>query len=203
MPDTLDYIVNKFQIDLTQPSPIYLPIGRLKDMPRLFNELNFKLGAEIGVYRADYAWRLLHYNPGLKLYGIDPWTPYPGYKDFRATDILEAETIALAKVQEFDCTLIKGYSTDIVTQFDDESLDFVNIDSNHSYENVVADIAAWSRKVRKDGIIMGHDFDDYTNHWRWREMGVINAVTGWMASYKISPWFVLTRNRNRSWFYVK
>lgn len=40
-----------------------------------------------------------------------------------------------------------------------ESLDAVFIDGDHSYEGVTSDIKAWLPKIKKDGIIAGHDFD--------------------------------------------
>ena len=203
MENTLDYIVKKFNIDLTKESPIMLPIGRFKDIPKLFAELNFKEGAEIGVYRGSYSKSLLKYNPKLHLIGVDLWESYPGFKDFEKNDLKDAYNEALKNVEGYNCQMIKGWSEEVVKTIPDESLDFVFIDCNHAYEYVVWDIANWSKKVKKGGIIYGHDFDDYSNHRRWKEMNVINAVEGWMKSYKIKPWFITTNNSNRCWLYVK
>jgi hypothetical protein len=201
--ETLDYIVKKYNIDITQPSPISIPFGRFKDIPRLFNELGFKVGAEIGVFEGEYSRYLLKFIPKLKLYGIDLWDKYPTYKDFEKVTLQEAYKKALNNTKKYDCELIKEWSHEAVKRFKDESLDFVFIDGNHAYEYVVQDIALWSKKVRKGGIVYGHDFDDYSTSRRWREMNVINAVEGWVKSYKINPWFIFTRNRNKSWLYVK
>ena len=204
MIDTLNYIITKYNIDLSNPSPFEINIGRRKDFPRLLNELGYKVGAEIGVYQGQYAHWLLRMMPGLKLYGVDLWEPYTGYKDFEANDIVDAYQIAVDNVAGKDCTLIKGWSNKIVEQFEDESLDFCYIDGSHCYEYVVEDIAKWSKKVRKGGIVSGHDFDDFTDSKkRWSYMHVKIAVEGWMTAYKIHPWFVLNKNSGRSWFYVK
>jgi hypothetical protein len=200
--ETLNYIIEKFGIDISKPSPFYLQIGRFKDLPRLFNELGFKVGAEVGVYQGDYSRWLLKMMPGLKLYGVDAWTSYQGYKDFRKNDIVESYDRAVKNTEGFDCTLIKGWSNEVVDQFEDGSLDFVFIDGNHSYEWAVWDIAKWSKKVRKGGIVYGHDYDDYSGTKRWNEMNVINAVDGWTKSYKIHPWFITTKNKNKCWMYV-
>jgi len=45
-----------------------------------------------------------------------------------------------------------------VTYFKDETLDFVYIDANHSYESCKQDIALWWPKVKKGGIFSGHDY---------------------------------------------
>lgn len=204
----LEYLVELHKIDVSEATPdepIMIPMGRFKDIPRMFARLGYKTGAEIGVYQGDYSRMLLKRNPGLKLYGIDAWESYPGYKDFQANDISEAHQKALDNTASYDCELIKGWSDDpaILARFPDESLDFVFIDGNHAYEYCVRDIALWSRKVKRGGVVYGHDYDDYTNSRRWAEMGVVPAVDGWMKSYRISPWFVITHNRNKCWMYVK
>ncbi len=51
--------------------------------------------------------------------------------------------------------------------FDDALLDAVFIDASHKFEDVLADIAAWYPKVKKGGIIAGHDID---------EAGVVRAI---------------------------
>lgn len=202
--DTLKFLQEKYNLDFSKPSPIEIPVGRFKDIPRTFKELGFKVGAEVGVYRGLYSRYLCKYCPGLKLYSIDSWAAYKGYKDYDDNDIVDAKREAEERTKGYDCTLIQGWSNEVVKQFDDESLDFVFIDGNHAYEYVVEDIALWSKKVRKGGIVYGHDFDDYSTHRkRWAEMNVINAVEGWMKSYKIKPWFLITKNSNKCWMYVK
>jgi hypothetical protein len=42
----------------------------------------------------------------------------------------------------------------------DNSLDFVFIDADHSYEGCSADIAAWAPKVKPGGLVGGHDYDN-------------------------------------------
>lgn len=201
--DTLKHIVERYNIDLTKKSPFHIHCGRFEDIPKLFTELGFKVGAEIGVQEAGYSTVLLKGIPGLKLYGVDLWELYPGYRDFRAYQIEQSYINSKKNVEGLNCELIRGWSHEVVKQFEDESLDFVFIDANHAYEFVVQDIALWSKKVRKGGIVYGHDFDDYTNRSRWKEMHVIQAVEGWMKSYRVHPWFVLEGNKNKSWMYVK
>lgn len=207
MGDALEYLKTKYNLDYTQPSPFFIPMGRGREVPYMLNRLGFKVGAEIGVYQGNYSKDLLRRISGLKLYGIDCWENYEGYKDFnmyQQQHIHEAYEIAKENVKGYDCELIKMYSTDAAKLFKDESLDFVFIDGNHDYEHVVEDIAAWSKKVRRGGVIYGHDYVDMSNRkGRWRKFNVINAVDGWMKSYKIKPWFVLTNNKYNCWLYVK
>ena len=48
-------------------------------------------------------------------------------------------------------------SPSIVSVIADESFDLVFIDADHKYSSVVDDIKAWWPKVRKGGILCGHD----------------------------------------------
>lgn len=201
--DTLAYFLEKFPVDLATPSPFKLSISREIEIPKIFAELGFKTGAEIGVYRGGYSEVLLKGIPGLKLYGIDLWELYPGYRDYRRSDITEAYTEAVARTKDYNCELIKGWSGEVVRQIPDNSLDFVYIDGNHAYEYTVQDIALWSRKVRPGGIVYGHDFEDWSHNWRRFDMNVINAVTGWCNSYQIHPWFIIAKDKHPSWLYIK
>jgi len=115
--DTLKHIVDKFNIDLSKPSPFFLPMGRRKDVPRLFNELGFKVGAEVGVFQGEYSKWLLRMMPGLKLYCIDAWVPYPGYKDFETNTIVDSYEKAKANVKGYDCELIKEWSDKAADRF--------------------------------------------------------------------------------------
>lgn len=204
--EVIDLFIKKFNIDLSGDSQVInIPIGRFKDIPKFLAEIEFNKGAEIGVYRGSYSKYLLEYNKNLTLIGVDLWEIYEGYKDFDNTDILEARIEAEGIYKKFGdrAIILQGRSNEVVKTIADESLDFVFIDGNHNYESVVEDIALWSKKVKKGGIIYGHDFDDYSNSKRWKEMNVINAVMGWVLSYKIKPLFVLTNNPNKCWLYFK
>ena len=53
---------------------------------------------------------------------------------------------------------IKGTSIEVSALYEDESLDFVFIDAAHDYDNVKKDISAWFPKVKKGGVIAGHDY---------------------------------------------
>jgi len=50
-------------------------------------------------------------------------------------------------------------STEASKDVPDNSLDLVYIDANHEYEFVMDDIKYWLPKIKKGGIICGHDYD--------------------------------------------
>jgi predicted O-methyltransferase YrrM len=51
-----------------------------------------------------------------------------------------------------------GDSIELSKTYEDDSLDFVFIDGDHSYEAVKADIQAWLPKVKSNGLLAGHDY---------------------------------------------
>jgi len=192
--DTLKFIQNKFKIDLKQPSPIRLPIDKYKYFPALLRDLGHKVGVEIGVNKGKYSKWLCHQIKGLKLFLVDPYVTYEdsGYyadQDYQDACFEEAQI----RVARYNCEFIRKPSMEAVNDFLDNSLDFIYIDANHQYENVVEDIAHWSKKVKPGGIVSGHDYSPYM-------FQVKAAVDGWVKSKKIKTWF-LTEYRN--WFYVK
>jgi len=195
----LEHIIKKYNIDTSKKSPHHIQCGRWRELPKLFNEVGFKVGAEIGILRGAYTETLC--KAGFKMYGIDVWTQYPTYNDFRSQSGLDKfERDARNRLKDLDCTIIKAWSMDAVKVFDDESLDFIFIDGNHSFEFVTNDIAEWGKKVKKGGIISGHDY------FRSRSgiyIHVKDVVNGWTYSHKIDPWFVLEGNKNKSWMWVK
>ncbi len=78
----------------------------------------------------------------------------------------------------------------------DESLDFVYIDADHRFDYVMEDLIAWGRKVRKGGIISGHDY------YRFRNAGVVPAVDVYTHCHYVGEWFI-TDEKEASFFWVK
>ena len=88
-----------------------------------------------------------------------------------------------------------GESVDIAKQFANDSLDFVFLDADHSYEAVMADIIVWLCKVKPGGILTG---DDYSHCFP----GVIRAVDELLGEEVMAP-FGPRKSFNRSWLYNK
>jgi len=190
--DALFHIKNKFKLDFNAPSPIHIAINKHRDLPVLFNELGYKTGAEIGVRRGIFSRALCAAIPNLKLYLIDPYVEYQDTQEYKNQ---EYQDNCLAKAREklkgFNCEFIKKPSASALKKFDNNSLDFVYIDGNHSIEFVINDIAGWIKKVRPGGIISGHDYD-------MSDVG--EAVRAWVKLRRINPWFITD---DTNWFWVK
>jgi len=211
--NTLLHILTKFNITIEQLEKMPVEIrdyGR-NNMAELFAELGFIVGVEIGVRDGGYSKVLMDANPKLLLYGVDPYEPHQGYRDHVRKATFEAfEKQAHEKLDGFEnYHFIRDYSDKAVERFDDNSLDFVYIDGDHSFYNATQDIELWSKKVRPGGIISG---DDYFKHKGNARIHVYQVVNGYTEAWGIRPWFVVgskaiipgeIRDHGRSWFWVK
>lgn len=89
-------------------------------------------------------------------------------------------------------------SMDASGDIPDNSLDFIYIDGNHSYDAVMSDLKLYAPKLKLGGIIGGHDFDPET-------LGVIMAVIEFkFTNYnKYSKIMSKKNNPERDWWMVK
>ena len=220
--DTLRQVGKIFGVDPLQKSPILLlDKSRVKDLPRLFRKLGLKTGAEIGTMKGWYAGFLFKFITGLKLYCIDPWEKYDDFVESHDVDgekrLNDTFEIAKERLKGLNVEFVKKYSMDAVKDFKDESLDFVYIDANHTFEYAVEDIAKWEKKVRRGGIVSGHDYwnsidmkklwiENPTELEKMKLCQVKDAIDAWVKTNKIDPLFVIeekTSFKSPSWFYVR
>ena len=90
---------------------------------------------------------------------------------------------------------IRMKSTEASSMFEDNSLDAVFIDANHSYEAVLDDLASWFPKVKPGGKIAGHD---YLPGNKASESGVIPAVQKFFYGKNLE-----TSPAGRTWLHRK
>ncbi len=143
--------------------PVTIPDASRNELPELFVELGYKVGAEVGVYKGAFTERFC--QAGLTMYAIDPWLAYSGagrtLNDQARQDFLYGHTQRTLAPYK-NCTIIRATSMDAVKQFKDSSLDFVYIDADHSFPHIARDLFEWAKKVRRGGAVAGHDYF-YTN----------------------------------------
>ena len=214
--DTLKFIANRWNLDLSGSLPIKIKISRFLSFISLLKDLGVEEGAEIGVCTGRYSQKLLEGIPDLRLHCIDPWEPYSEYVESKVEKLgfNKLYNNTLGRLKGRNCVIYKKYSMDAVKEFKDNSLDFVFIDGNHSFRYAVDDIAEWSKKVRPGGIVSGHDYwmsVDVKKPWK-REMTaedkimlcqVKEAVDAWTRAHHIKPWFIITGDKCPTWFWVK
>jgi len=129
---------------------------------------NGLIGVEIGVCSGKHADAMLHNLNINKLYLIDPYIYYDGISNVFDFNKCEINAKKLLKPFKNKIEFIKEYSEDAIIRIPD-NVDFVYIDGNHNYEYVMKDIVLYWDKIKKGGILGGHDFStDFPD--------VINAV---------------------------
>lgn len=214
--NTFEYIINKYKINVGNQYFIDIPqmVGSV-DLAKLFAELGFKEGAEIGTDQGEYAEVLMKTVPDLNLLCIDPWLAEayePGQQPESGEnqeffDKRYAETVERLKPYDSRCHIIRETSMEVAKVVGNNSLDFVYIDGSHDFLNVVQDIHYWLKKVRPGGILAGHDYVRYPSRKFNHVQKVVNA---YMTSYHLLPVFLviftnkgMKRDRFRSWFLCK
>jgi predicted O-methyltransferase YrrM len=99
----------------------------------------------------------------VEIYCVDTWKGSEEHKDLDTSNLLEEFKQNLNKFNFLNRVNIQqGPSLEIVNLHKDESCDIIFIDAAHDYENVKADILAWYPKLKKNGIMIGHDYPDPT-----------------------------------------
>jgi hypothetical protein len=109
---------------------------------------------------------------------------------------------AIKNVSEFAerAKIIRDFSHSASELFEDQSLDLVYIDADHSYSGCYSDIKAWFPKVKPGGLICGHDYLD-ANIPVIGEFGVKSAVKNF---FKKDPDFITIDDQPWcSWFVYK
>ncbi len=194
------YIINKYKIDTSKPAPYEIKISRWQSFPKLLAELEIKFMAEIGVEKGVYSDCLLKKIPDLTLFCIDPWKIYSDYRQGMEFDT-ERYYKHASELLSNRAHIIRKYSLEAVKDFDDLGLDAIFIDGNHDFQNCTNDIVEWEKKVKKGGIVAGHD---YCNEVCKNErIDVKGVVDGWTSSQGIKTWFLTTGDRRQVWFYIK
>lgn len=134
---------------------------REEKIPSLLNKINAKVGVELGVFKGEFSNVLLNKWNG-RLYMIDPWRPlgdeYDDACDEEQLYDLYADTAKNIKGHETRGFMLRGLGEELIDLFEDESLDFIYIDANHSYDYVKADMEMWYPKLKKGGLFSGHDY---------------------------------------------
>ncbi len=171
----------------------------LKDRPH-------KIGCEIGVHTGLMPARLMKELPIIqRYYVIDPWESYvkydgqiyrkPGYKTANTWDKAIMEFFKNTYKYKHKILLLRMTSIEASSHIEDESLDWVFIDANHQYKYIKENLSLWEPKVKKGGIVSGHDYNNPKE--KGKGWGITKAVNEFVPRSKLntSPFCV--------WWYIK
>lgn len=140
------------------------------------------VGVEIGIFKGETTLSMLKNLNISELYLIDPYDFDDAYfkiqngllcgKELTKETLKEAEQGARRKLADYSnqLTWIKRTS-DAAASDIPNNLDFVYIDADHTYEHVKRDLEHYYPKVKKGGLVAGHDINN-----KREEFGVVKAV---------------------------
>lgn len=143
------------------------------------------VGVEVGVWKGDMSAKLLRRVRPEKLLLVDPWAFDPRFADslfggHTAKSQADMDAIWEKVCNRFSNEVKQGVvaihrstSAGVAGSVADESVDWVYIDGNHTYEFVLEDLRCWYPKVRPGGLVAG---DDYGRPNAWWGDGVTRAV---------------------------
>lgn len=196
--DAATYLRKKWAKFLPQISPIRVK-GLTRDkLAKIFAQLGYVKGVEVGVKKGKFSEVLCQANSNLRLKCIDPWMGYDENNSLKLTQD-QADKIykeAQKRLKPFNAELIRKTSMEGVLDIEDNSLDFVFIDGEHTFDFIMQDVIAWNHKVRPGGIVSGHDY------YRFRNAGVVPAVDAYTHAHDIREWW-LTDEKTATFFWVK
>lgn len=126
------------------------------------------VGAEVGVAEGNVSWYLMKYGNVAKIHLIDPWTvttkeQITGDYFARFEDqIVEKYNTVLdrfkSEIDKGSIIIHKTTGVEAAKQIPDESLDWVFIDDDHTYEATYENFMAFIPKVKPGGLIFGDDY---------------------------------------------
>lgn len=176
------------------PIPWMSGIGLVEEIKKLGDSIT---GCEIGI---SYGFNLVYFLDELpsikKVYAIDPYLPYDdGPGGFVTEEVIEkVKSLFLQNISAHRTKVefLNKTATEAADLIPDNSLDYIFIDGDHSYDNALQDMKNYYKKVKNGGIFAGHDY--YLP-------GVFGAVGDFRRDMKIvKP--VLTCE-NSVWYWVK
>lgn len=134
-------------------------IDNLKNNSRMV-----EIGSWLGRSISYFAVEAKNKNKTIECYCVDIWEPYseiPNHHLFHDDNVYKQFLNNIDRVKDV-VTPIRGKSQEIAETFKNKFFDFIFIDAAHDYDNVYNDIKTWLPKLKKDGIIAGHDY--YSNN---------------------------------------
>lgn len=137
---------------------------RLALWTSLLQDLQVASMAEVGVYRGDFAARMLDEAPDLKrYYMIDPWRHLEDWNKpaNKSDDVFEqfyAEVMSKTEAHADKRVVLRGRTVDVVEEIPDGELDLVYIDGDHTLRGITTDLARLFPKIKEGGFVAGDDF---------------------------------------------
>lgn len=108
---------------------------------------------EVGVENGDYSADIIEICRPHKLHLVDSWDE-PRYQ----SGLSNVRKRFSKEITDGRVIINRGRSIEVLHEFPDDYLDWVYIDSDHTYPTTIDELNICHQKVKGTGYIMGHDF---------------------------------------------
>ena len=142
------------------------------------------IGAELGVEYGLFSLEIINGVLPKKLYLVDLWN------DESIKEVCFAELKQYQNVE-----MVESSSLEFLRSCDSGSLDWVYIDTDHSYELTLNELKESARVVKEEGLICGHDYTMIASSGI-RQYGVVPAVHEFCLAFNYRMVY-LTHESNR------
>lgn len=152
------------------------------------------IGVEVGVCNGVTSELYAQQIPNIKkLYAVDSYPSFVDWDGTRVTEERQTETMRrckerLAKYSNIE--FVYKTSIEFGESLKDDSIDFVFIDGDHSFDATLKDIQTYWPKVKKGGVFAGHDINLQT---------VSDAVNNFFQNEEVK----ITTIENNAWYIIK
>jgi len=189
--DLCRWLHERYGLTRFLPAPMRVKGFHREDVSKIISLMGLRKGAEIGVAEGVHSECMLQNIKDCELLCVDHWGVYWSRK---------LEQIARERLGAYsNATIIKATSMEAARDVPNGSLDFVYIDANHTFDYVMEDLITWSRKVRKGGIVAGHDYDRAHRSTG----GLVQAVNAYTKAHRIQEWFLTDPPHQASFIWMK
>jgi SAM-dependent methyltransferase len=171
----------------------------LKNLPK------DSVGAELGVFRGEFTKHILQIVQPRELHLVDVWWTrfgefYPDwgeYTNFGKLSTKRAFESAQKTVQLYgpqkNCVFFVGDDLEYLRGFADSYFDWIYLDTTHAYEHTKLELKLLARKIKPDGLIMGHDWYKNSKH---PHHGVYKAVNEFCLE---NNWTLVALDQSTQW----
>jgi predicted O-methyltransferase YrrM len=144
----------------------------------------FGITCEVGVAFGGFSQKIVEICQPKKHFLIDAWNQQGRYDETAYNSVLEKFSKGLKSGQ---VEIIRNNSVDGIKLLKDNSIDFIYIDTDHTYKSTKMELIASIEKMKPGGIISGHDYKaqgryDYESK-QLIPYGVVEAVQEFIIEY--------------------
>jgi len=119
-----------------------------------------EVGSWKGMSSCFMAVEIINSGKNIQFDCVDTWEFFDWFVDIQKSAYENLYEIFLENIEPVknNINVVKMISWEGASNYENESIDFVFIDAGHDYESVKKDLISWLPKVKKSGVIAGHDY---------------------------------------------